>query len=307
MRRHLILAATFTGFVSPTATAVTIWGVDSNSSTGGGDRVVRFESSNPAGTIVGIGNTGVSGFIMSGLDFTPDGTLYACSSGVSATGSLYTINQTNGQATLVGSLGLPDDRDLTDMTFNPATGQMMGVAFNGQRNFLYSINTASGAATLAGEINSPGSIFLGLCADSTGRMYLEDIGGRMRILDGLNVITMPQPIGVDTIFSQGMTMDWSADGAWYLAATFRHEVGGFNARGDVRLIDRATGGTLQILGTWPQLSNDSYPRYAIGDIAIRPVPEAALGLLLGLAPMLLMRRYPTDACQRRAVNCATSR
>jgi hypothetical protein len=289
MRRHLILAATFTGFVSSNAAAVTIWGVDSNTSTGG-DRVVRFESSNPAGTIVSVGSTGIGGgFFMSGLDFTPDGTLYACSASISAAGSLYSINQGNGQATLVGSLGLPDDRDLTDMTWNPATGHMMGVSFDGQRNFLYSIDTSSGAASLVGEINSPGSIFLGLCADSAGRMYLEAVGGRMHVLDGLNAVPMPQPIGVNTIFSQGMTMDWSGDGSWYLAATFQHEVGGFNARGDVRLINRTTGGTQQILGTWPQLSNDTYPRYAIGDIAIRPVPEPASVLAVG-ALLLLSRR-----------------
>ena len=299
MRRHLILAATFTGFFASTAAAVPIWGVDSNSGTGG-DRVVRFESSNPAGTIVSIGNTSVSGFI-SGLDFTPDGTLYACSSSLSAAGSLYTINQTNGQATLVGSLGLPDERDMTDMTYNPATGQMVGVAFDGQRNFLYTISRTTGTATLVGEINSPGSIFLGLCADAGGRMYLESVGGRMHVLDGLSATPMPQTIGVNTIFSQGMTMDWSADGAWYLAATFQHEVGGFNARGDVRLMNRTTGGTQQILGTWPQIPNDSYPRYAIGDIAVRAVPEPALARLVGLFAVCLNRacagRVPTQRCR----------
>ena len=289
MRRYLVLAATFAGLCAcAVARAVTIWGVDSNTSSGI-DRLVRFESSNPAGTIVSIGPTGVAGFIMSGLDFDAVGTLYACSSSISDAGSLYTINQSNGQATLVGSLAIASDRDMTDMTYNPATGQMMGVAFDGQRNYLYSISTASGAASLVGEINSPGSIFLGLCADSAGRMYLESVGGRMHVLDGLNAVAMPQPIGVNTIFSQGMTMDWSANGAWYLAATFQHEVGGFNARGDVRLIDRATGGTQQILGAWPQLSNDTYPRYAIGDIAVRPVPEAGWGLLL---PILTVLQVP---------------
>ena len=296
MRRNLIFAATFTGFCAcAPAHAVTMWGVDSN--TAGSDRVVRFESSNPAGTIVTVGTTGVSGFLMSGLDFDAAGTLYACSAGAtSVTGSLYTINQSTGAATLVGSLALPSGRNMTDMTFNPATAQMHGVAFDGQRNYLYTISTTTGAASLVGEINSPGSILLGLCADAAGRLYVEASGGRMLVLDGLNAVAMPQSIGVNTIFSQGMTMDWSQGGAWYLAATFQHEVGGFNARGDVRLIDRATGGTQRILGTWPQLSNDTYPRYAIGDIAIRPVPEPAS--VLTLCVLVFVARHPRRASQK---------
>ena len=290
MRRFLALATTFTGFCAfpGAARAVTIWGVDSNA--GGSDRVVRFETSNPAGTIVGIGQTGVEGAFMSGLDFDSGGTLYACSSKLNGTGSLYTINPSNGIATLVGSLAIAPDRNMTDMTYNPATGQMMGVAFDGQRNYVYAISTSSGAASLVGEINSPGAIFLGLCADAAGTMFLESVGGRMYVLDGLNATAMSATIGVNTIFSQGMTMDWAGDGAWYLAATYQHEVGGFNARGDVRLIDRTTGGTQQVLGAWPQLSNDSYPRYAIGDIAIRPVPEAGSALVMGLAALVSMCR-----------------
>jgi hypothetical protein len=233
-----------------------------------------------------VGFTGVNEFFMSGLDFDAAGTLYACSSKIDASGSLYRINQSTGQASLIGGLAIPGDHDMTDMTWNPATAQMMGVAFDGQRNYLYTINTSSGAASLVGEVNSPGSIFLGICADATGRIFLEEVGGRMRVLDGLDAIAMPQAIGVNTFFSQGMTMDWSGDGAWYLAATFQHEVGGFNARGDVRLIDRTTGGTQQILGAWPQLPSDSYPRYAIGDIAIRPVPEAGLGSMLIVSGLL---------------------
>src|SRR5688572_2674974 len=201
MRPYLALAATFTGFCACAETrAVTIWGVDSN--TAGSDRVVRFESSNPAGTIVTVGTTGIDGFFMSGLDFDAGGTLYACSAGTtSVTGSLYTINQSTGAATLVGSLALPGGRNMTDMTYNPTSGQMTGVAFDGQRNYLYAISTASGAASLVGEINTPGAIFLGLCADASGRMYLESTGGRMHVLDGLNATPMPQSIGVNTIFS----------------------------------------------------------------------------------------------------------
>jgi hypothetical protein len=54
-------------------------------------------------------------------------------------------------------------------------------------------------------------------------------------------------------------------------------------------MNNQTGGTMQVLGTWPQLPNDSYPVYAIGDVAIRPVPEP-VGLLVFAGLALIWRR-----------------
>jgi hypothetical protein len=85
------------------------WAVDSNSPGGHGDAVVKFDTSNPAGTIQVVGHTEVTGFFMSGLDFDGLGNLFAVSqvSGAgTASGSLYKIDQADGHATLVGNLGL---------------------------------------------------------------------------------------------------------------------------------------------------------------------------------------------------------
>jgi hypothetical protein len=167
----------------------------------------------------------------------------------------------------------------------------MGVGFTGSANFLYTISRTSGAASLIGQLNSPGSIFLGICADSAGTMYLEDYtGSRMRIVNGLNVVPMSATIGAPVLFSQGMTMDWSSGGAWYLAATWELIPGSLTAAGDVRLMNNATGGTQQILGAWPQLQNNSYPIYSIGDIAIKPVPEATAGLACTVIACVACRR-----------------
>ena len=280
-----MLSATFVGY--SVAEGVTIWGVDSNAA-GSSDRLVRFDSSNPAGTIVSVGSTGVTEGIISGIDFDAAGTLFGVSQPLSGGGSFYTIDTATGVATVVGSLNLTVGREITDLTFVPTTGRFVGVAFDGQRNFLYDIDHTSGAASLVGEINAPDSIMLGICADSAGRLFLERVGGRMLALDGLNATPLPQSIGVTTLFSQGMTMNWSDGDAWYLAATW--QISGFNAAGDVRLIDNATGGTAQILGAWPQNSNNSYPRYAIGDIAIRPIPEASSALALGLSLIVVAAR-----------------
>jgi hypothetical protein len=276
------------------ARAVMIWGADSQHNVGG-DSVVRFDSSNPAGTIATVGHTGVTGEFFSGLDFDRTGTLYAitqASGGASVPGHLYTIDQTNGHATLIGSLATPGNYQMTDLTYNPATDSLMGVAFSGSANYLYTISRTTGAATLVGQLNSPGSIFLGICADSSGTVYLEDYSGsRMRIVDGLNVVPMSSTIGAPVLFSQGMTMNWSDGGAWYLAATWELIPGSFTAAGDVRLMNNATGGTQQILGTWPQLPNNTYPIYAIGDIAIKPVPEPmGVAIFSSVVGMQLRRR-----------------
>jgi hypothetical protein len=276
------------------AHAVTVWGVDSNNSVGG-DSVVKFDTSNPAGTIASIGHTGVTGSFMSGLDFDAAGTLYACSQSFNDTGFLYTIDQTNGHATLVGPLNLAaSNQEMTDLTYNPATGQFVGVAFDGQNNFLYTVNQSTGAASLVGQIITPGSIFLGICADSSGQLYLEDVGGQMRTLNGLNSTAMSGTAGVSTLFSQGMTMDWSGGSAWYLAATYQTIPGSLFFAGDVRLMNNATGATTSVLGTWPLLppsQSGQYPRYAIGDIAIKPVPEpAGLGAVIAAVVVGIARR-----------------
>src|SRR5689334_8812744 len=263
----------------PAALGVTIWGADVQNPTGG-TSFVNCDSTNPAGTIVSIGHTGIAGFSISGLDFDRAGTLYAVtqvSGGGTAAGSFYTIDQTNGHATLIGPLGVPANQDMTDLTYNPATDQFMGVTFNGSNNFLYTIDKSTGAATLVGQLNSPGSIFLGICADSSGTVYLEDYNGsRMRIVNGTNVTAMSATIGAPVLFAQGMTMNWSAGNTWYLAATWERIPGSFTANGDVRLMNNTSGATQQLLGTWPELSNNSYPIYGIADVAIKPVPEPSL-------------------------------
>ncbi|CAN5590738.1 hypothetical protein BH09PLA1_BH09PLA1_29820 [soil metagenome] len=312
LRSSLIVRSiAFTGITiaastRPSAWAVTMYGADVQNPTGG-TSIVVFDSGNPAGTIHSIGHTGISGYSISGLDFDRTGTLYASTQvngqGVGS-GGLCTIDQTNGHATLVGAFNIPSDRVMTDLTYNPASDTFMGVAFDNVNNWLYNIDKTTGAASLVGQLNSPGSIFLGICADSAGTVYLEDyFGSRMRIVNGTNVTTMSSTIGAPVLFSQGMTMDWSNDGKWYLAATWERIPGSFQAAGDVRVINNSTGGTQQILGTWPQLPSNGYPVYGIADTAIKPtVPEPMISLLA--APMVCSTILKRRA--RSVHDCASS-
>ncbi|MBC8107103.1 MAG: hypothetical protein H7Z14_10975 [Anaerolineae bacterium] len=275
----------------PTAWAVTLWGVDSQHNVGG-NSIVTFDSSNPAATIHTVGHTGVTGLV-SGLDFDAHGDLYATTAPIAGGGSFYRINQSTGQATLIGALNLIDPQhNLTDITFDPATNQCFGVAFNGSDNFLYTINKNTGAGTLVGTLVSPGSIVLGLCADSSGRMFTEDYGGQMGSLNGLVATPMSGHMGVSTLFSQGMCMDWSGDGAWYAATTFSDGPAFAQSAGDVRRIDKSTGATEQILGAWPNLNpgqSTQFPLYSIGDVAVKPVPEPTFAVSVCAAFLLIAR------------------
>ena len=84
---------------------------------------------------------------MDGLAFSPGGVLYGISSNTS---SLYTIDQTTGQTTLVGPLGVTATLGLGGLAFQ-ATGQLFA-AFNDE---LYGINPVTGAATLIGPFGFP--------------------------------------------------------------------------------------------------------------------------------------------------------
>ncbi len=94
------------------------------------------------GTSVRLGTTGVP---IDGLAFDANGTLYGIGQ---ADSTLYTINQTTGQATAVGSLGIDVKSPVAGMTFGPATsGSPNGDLYAAINDRLYRINTATGAAT----------------------------------------------------------------------------------------------------------------------------------------------------------------
>lgn len=90
-----------------------------------------------AGTSRRLGSTGIT---IDALAFSPRGVLYALSQG---DGVLYTLDQTSGSPTVVGSLGIPQNSPFAGMAFNPA-----GELYAAVDDRLYGINTATGAATV---------------------------------------------------------------------------------------------------------------------------------------------------------------
>jgi len=196
------------------------------------------------------------------------------------------VNQVNGAATGVGvSLGLPAGRTVTDLSFNPVTNQLQAVTTQGASpsviTSLYNINTVTGAANLIGDVTIAGtSLNVGLATNSAGVNYLHDLASdTMFRLAGLIATPLPQPTGVNSNFSQGMTIDWQAGptGQWFMAPI--NNTPTFFS--DIRTVNEVTGVATVIVpgGTWPNLPS-GFPTYEPGDLAIPTVPEpASLGLV----------------------------
>jgi len=298
-KTHLKVAGTTVVLaISSMSFGVTIFAMDNlgtNNAGTVGDRFVSFDSANPVGTITTLGQSGVAGLGFTGLDFAGvGGLLYLVTGfGTGFTGSsLYTINTSTGAATLVGATGLASTNGIADLAWNPATGTMMAISnAGGGVAQLHSINLGTGAATTVGTITGlpAGNLVIGLSANAAGVLHVQEIAtDQMFTLSGLAATATSSTIGANTNFSQGMTMDWSGNGNWYLAA-----IGNTPAFfSDVRLMNNATGGTTTVLGTFPNSGPGGLPQYELGDIAINPVPEPATiaALSLGAAALLRKRR-----------------
>lgn len=286
----------FTVFTAP-ALATAIWAVDNLGTTNAGtvgDRVIRFDSANPLGTVVTVGATGVSNRGLTGLDFSAAGTLYAVS-GYNQDGSpfggsqLYTINTTTGVGTLVGSTGLSGTNAITDLSWNPVTGTMQALVNAGAgSNSLYTLNLATGAATLVGTITGmSGALGIGLSTNSAGQNFIHNlVDDRMYSLTGLVASPMSALVGIDANFSQGMTMNWRGANEWYLGSISNTPA----FASQVRLMNNATGATTSIVATWPNNGASGLPQYETGDLAIAPEPGSLVLMALGAAFGLRARR-----------------
>ena len=298
--RRVLAAAVATGVVALAAqnvSAVQIYAFDNLGTTNVGsigDRFIRFDTANPAGTVVTLGTSGVANRGMSGLDFAGNGNLYSVSgfnsdSTAFAGSQLFSVNKNTGASTLIGNCNLPTGYAATDLSWNPVSQQMFMIAANGTTNpnRLYTVNLGTGAANLIGDITGiAGGLDVGLASNSAGVNYLHDIvSDRMYSLAGTAATGLPSPVGIDCNFSQGMVINWQQGNGWYLGAITSSLIS------EVVQINNATGaGTVLPNGVWPTHSN-GLPEYETGDLAIAPIPEpASLALAGGLLAGFALRR-----------------
>ena len=134
-----------------TVAATSAWAGPIGFSITGADDLVRVDLG--TGEVTTVGSLGVSGDF-EGLDFSPDGTLFASDD---TNADLYTIDPTTGEASLVGSFG-----------FGQAEIQNTGLAFRddgtlfmvvddfedgvSDQDNLYTVDTTTGLATLVGTL-----------------------------------------------------------------------------------------------------------------------------------------------------------
>jgi hypothetical protein len=264
------------------ASAIDIWATDNLGENNGGsigDRIIRFDSLNPANPTV-IGETGISGTLMGGLDFTPDGRLYA----YAQTGQLglYQIDQTDGSATRIGN---QSGSDVTDLSWNPATGQMHAISIFGGQTTYGTIDMTTGAYSSLGNVQGIAGLEVGLAHRSDGTPVIHDlVNDAIYTLDGGFNATMVIDLPFDTNFSQGMTIDWSRDDAGYHGAlnagTFRTELWKFDT----------VAGVTNFVGNIGGINPNGLPEYETGDVAILPIPAPGALALLGAAGLAAARR-----------------
>lgn len=287
--KNLGMFALAGAFTAP-GLAAQIWATDNLGETNGGtvgDRIIRFDSANP-GAVTVVGSTGIAGTLMGGLDFDNTGTLYAWGQ-IGAPG-LYRIDTNTGAATLIGN-NLPNRLTINDLAWDPANNRMLGIgATTGRRSrtVLASIDLATGNASLVSTI-SGSYLPVGLAVSSTGAIYMHDIlSDQIFTISGSTATPLPQPIGYDSNFSQGMTIDWAHGDTAYHGAfnntTFATEL--YTA-------DLATGAELFVGDIGGFNSGTGLPEYETGDLAIQSIgltPEPTSLALLTLAGLLGLRR-----------------
>ncbi|MCG3125950.1 MAG: hypothetical protein CHACPFDD_00777 [Phycisphaerae bacterium] len=267
----------------------TIWAYDNLAEVnrgGVGDALIKFDSATP-GVVTEVGRSTIAGTLMSGLDFTPDGNLWAYSQAGNI--GMFSVNTTTGKATKIGSGGLTGGDFITDLSYNPRDGKMYGIGEVSADSLLrlYSISLVTGVATLEKTLSSGAlsTLDVGLATDSTGKQLVHDlVNDRMFEISGTSLVPLALPEGFDANFSQGMTIDWSRANDWWHGAfnnvTFRTElwrVAPTGAGAFVGNIGGVNGGT-------------GLPEYETGDVAVKPVPEPATLALLALGGLIASRR-----------------
>jgi hypothetical protein len=227
--------------------------------------------------------TGVPRF--SGIAYLPGNGLFGVSNASVENGAsanvLLRIDLATGATTVVGPLGIRVQEG--DVTYEPATGSILGVNAGGE---LYRIDPATGAATVIGMVPAPPSLqeLSGLAFDAAGTLYALDVGhsggtvsrgerDRLLTLDPTTGEVLREvPLGGPGLgFGAGLAFD--PDTGTLFVAEGQGMNSPLNRAPGLYTIDPTTG-QLNVVGAMEW-------RYGVSGIAFVPEPsQACLALLV---------------------------
>lgn len=254
------------------------------------DELVVYDASNPSDYTV-IGSLGHAGIGFGGLEFDANGNLFGYASLFKATGGaasgLYSIDTSTGAATLIGNSG----QTLQDLAYNPVNNKMYGVNSRfGAQTTIFEVDMTTGMTADLGLVSGlPAEHHIGgLAIGAGGEFIIHDIlSDSIYTGDGSSFSPL-YSLSQDTGFQQGMTIDWSRDNKGYHAAVGQGVFPDYFSLTNTFEVD----GSDYSIGL-PFGPNDlnGIPPVQPGDLAIRPIPAPASGLvLLGAGGAMLRRR-----------------
>jgi PEP-CTERM motif len=130
-----------------------------------------LEDVNQATAAVSNSRSTIPGLV--GIEFGAGGTLYGLSSeAASSPNSLYSIDPSDGSATLIGSTGLSNILE-GDLAFDPTTNTLWGAYDLATPNMnFFTLNTTTGAATFAFGLTASFADYSAMAFDGAGNLFV---------------------------------------------------------------------------------------------------------------------------------------
>lgn len=248
------------------AQAQQIWSPQINRNTGVATLVSYFGTS--PGSVGAYGTIAVpANHFVSGLEFTPDGRLFATVQGPAGSmlQGLYTVNRDTGAAAQVGQpVGLAGNEIITDLAWNPVTHRLVGMATpssGGLTSRLLNFDIHTGAVASASTVNSTVNVLhVGLTVRPNGEVFFLDVfNDWVSHLVGSNAILLGSVLSFKPAFNQGIGTDPETGTIWYAAFRSINPLQG-TGQPELRTVNPVTGvdtfiGNLQ--GGSPALYTDA--------------------------------------------------
>ncbi|MBS0190165.1 MAG: hypothetical protein U0573_01425 [Phycisphaerales bacterium] len=209
---------------------------------------------------------------ISGLEFTPDGRLWATVQGPAGSmqQGLYSVNQATGGVTQVGApVGLNANEVITDLAWNPVNHRLTGMATTtsgSTTSRLINFDVHSGAVASVVPVNSLVNVLhVGLTCRPSGEFIFLDVynGFVSHLVDG-DAIWLGTNLTFHPAYNQGFGTDFSTGKIWYTAYQIVNPLQGTGAP-SLRTINPETGGDT-FVANMPGGSNTIYT-----DAAVQPV------------------------------------